>query len=206
MAGRAGRPGLWDIGYVGYLAGKGMKDTFNMLVSSPLEEEVLYIQPNLKGVLMELEYEELWEDAAVEAVCEEEAELVEELSLKALKKGVVKERLMDDVRILRYFLRGTKESQKVYEILRDIYFEEFSMPINFVIAQKLAKSGWIDALQVFGELEEKGTQREKLQFLKFFMLLREKYEVANLVEFIERIRKEDEFVLNPELLLSIEEQ
>jgi superfamily II RNA helicase len=206
MAGRAGRPGLWDIGYVGYLAGKGMKDAFNMLVSSPLEEEVLYIQPNLKGVLMELEYEELWEDAAVEAVCEEEAELVEELSLKALKKGVVKERLMDDVRILRYFLRGTKESQKVYEILRDIYFEEFSMPINFVIAQKLAKSGWIDALQVFGELKEKGTQREKLQFLKFFMLLREKYEVANLVEFIERIRKEDEFVLNPELLLSIEKQ
>ncbi len=58
MAGRAGRPRLWDIGYVGYLAGKGM----------------------------ELEYEELWEDAAVEAVCEEEAELVEELSLRTLKK------------------------------------------------------------------------------------------------------------------------
>lgn len=206
MAGRAGRPGLWNIGYVGYLAGKGMKEAFNMLVSSPLEEEVLYIQPSLKGVLKELEYEELWEDAAVEAVCEEEAELVEEPSLKTLKKGVVKERLMDDVRILRYFLRRTKESQKVYDILRDIYFEEFSMSINFVIAQKLAKSGWIDALQVFGELKEKGTQREKLQFLKFFMLLREKYEVANLVEFIERIRKEDEFVLNPELLLSIEEQ
>ncbi len=76
--------------------------------------------------MKELEYEELWEDAAVEAVCEEEAELVEELSLKTLKKGVVKGKLVDDVRMLRYFLRGTKESQKVYEILRDIYFEEFS--------------------------------------------------------------------------------
>ncbi|MFZ8787917.1 DEAD/DEAH box helicase, partial [Thermocrinis sp.] len=31
MAGRAGRPGLWDIGYVGYLAGKGMKDAFTRL-------------------------------------------------------------------------------------------------------------------------------------------------------------------------------
>jgi superfamily II RNA helicase len=115
MAGRAGRPGLWDIGYVGYLAGKEMKSAFGRLIASPLEEEVLYIQPNLKGVLMELEYEELWDDAAVEAVCEEEAQLVEELSLKTLKKGVVKGKLMDDVRMLRYFLRSTKESQKVYE-------------------------------------------------------------------------------------------
>jgi len=204
MAGRAGRPGLWDIGYVGYLAGKGMKDAFNMLVSSPLEEEVLYIQPNLKGVLMELEYEELWDDAAVEAVCEEEAQLVEELSLKTLKKGVVKGKLIDDVRMLRYFLRSTKESQKVYETLRDIYFEEFSMPTNFAIAQRLAKSNQIDAVQVFGELKEKGTQREKLQFLKFFMQIRERYEVSNLVELMEKIRKEDEFVLNPELLLKIE--
>lgn len=206
MAGRAGRPGLWDIGYVGYLAGKGMKEVFVRLVSSPLEEEALYIQPSLKSVLMELEYEELWENAAVEAICEEEAELVEELSLKTLKKGVVKEKLMDDVRMLRYFLRGVKQSQKIYEVLRDIYFEEFSMPTNFAIAKRLAKSGRIDALQVFGELKEKGTQREKLQFLKFFMLLREKYEVSNLVEFMENIRKEDEFVLNPELLLSIEKQ
>ncbi|NAZ24068.1 MAG: DEAD/DEAH box helicase [Thermocrinis sp.] len=204
MAGRAGRPGLWDIGYVGYLAGKGMKDAFNRLIASPLEEEVLYIQPNLKGVLRELEYEELWDDSAVEAVCEEEAELVEELSLKTLKKGVVKEKLMDDVRMLRYFLIRTKDSQKVYEVLRDIYFEEFSMPVNFALAQKLAKRNQIDALQAFGELKEKGTQREKLQFLKFFMLIREKYEVVNLVEFIDRIRKEDEFVLNPELLLSVE--
>jgi superfamily II DNA or RNA helicase len=204
MAGRAGRPGLWDIGYVGYLAGKGMKETFNRLTASPLEEEVLYIQPNLKGVLRELEYEELWDDAAVEAVCEEEAELIEDMSLKTLKKGVVKEKLMDDVRMLRYFLSRTKESQKVYEILRDIYFDEFSMPTNFAIAQKLAKSNWIDAFQVYGELKEKGTQREKLQFLKFFMQIREKYEVSNLVEFIEKIRKEDEFVLNPELLLSVE--
>jgi superfamily II DNA or RNA helicase len=205
MAGRAGRPGLWDIGYVGYLEGKGMKKSiFNMLVASPLEEEVLYIQPSLKGILRELEYEELWDDGAVEAVCEEEAELVEELSLKTLKKGVVKEKLMDDVKMLRYFLSRTRESQKVYEILRNIYFEEFSMPVNFAIAQRLAKSGRIDAVQTFGELKEKGTQREKLQFLKFFMQIREKYEVSNLVEFIERIRKEDEFVLNPELLLSVE--
>jgi len=204
MAGRAGRPGLWDIGYVGYLGGKGMKDAFNRLVSSPLEDEVLYIQPSLKGVLKELEYEELWDDGAVEAVCEEEAELVEELSLKTLKKGVVKEKLMDDVRMLRYFLSRTKGSQKVYEILREIYFEEFPMPTNFSIAYKLAKSNRIDAFQVFGELKEKGTQREKLQFLKFFMLIRERYEILNLVEFIEKIRKEDEFVLNPELLLSVE--
>jgi len=204
MAGRAGRPGLWNIGYVGYLEGKGMKSAFNLLVSSPLEAEVLYIQPSLKGVLMELEYDELWDDAAVEAVCEEEAQLVEELSLKTLKKGVVKGKLIDDVRMLRYFLNRTKESQKVYEVLRDIYFEEFSMPTNFAIAQRLAKSNQIDAFQVFGELKERGTQREKLQFLKFFMQIREKYEVSNLVEFIEKIRKEDEFVLNPELLLKIE--
>ena len=70
--------------------------------------------------------------------------------------------------------------------------------------RRLAKSNRIDALQVFGELKEKGTQREKLQFLKFFMLIRERYEILNLVEFIERIRKEDEFVLNPELLLNVE--
>ncbi len=42
-----------------------MKEDFNMLVARPLEEEVLYIQPSLKGVLRELEYEELWGDAAV---------------------------------------------------------------------------------------------------------------------------------------------
>jgi hypothetical protein len=36
------------------------------------------------------------------------------------------------------------------------------------------------------------------------MQIRERYEVSNLVEFIDRIRKEDEFVLNPELLLSVE--
>jgi hypothetical protein len=204
MAGRAGRPGLWDIGYVGFLGGKGMKNIFERLIASPLEEEVLYIQPSLKGVLRELEYDELWDDGAVEAVCEEEAELVEELSLKTLRKGVVKVKLMDEVKMLRYFLVETKESQKIYEVLRDIYFEEFSMLTNFTIAYRLAKSNRIDALQTFGELKERGTQREKLQFLKFFMQIRERYEVVNLVEFIDKIRKEDEFVLNPELLLSVE--
>ncbi|MFZ8810956.1 MAG: DEAD/DEAH box helicase [Pyrobaculum sp.] len=206
MAGRAGRPGLWDIGYVGYLAGKGMKDAFTRLVASPLEEEILYIQPSLKSVLTELEYEELWEDGAVEVVCEEEAELVEELSLRSLKKGVVKRQLMDDVRMLRYFLRSTEQSQKVYEVLRDIYFDEFELPVNFVIAERLTKRGQIDALQTFGELKNKNTQREKLQFLKFFMIIHERYKVLNLVEFLEKIRQEDEFVLNPELLLSIEER
>jgi len=78
------------------------------------------------------------------------------------------------------------------------------MPLNFAIAQRLAKSNRIDALQTFGELKERGTQRERLQFLKFFMQIRERYEVSNLVEFMERIRKEDEFVLNPELLLKVE--
>ncbi len=42
----------------------------------------------------------------------------------------MKERLMDDGRMLRYFLSRTEKSQKVYEVLRDIYFEEFSMPVN----------------------------------------------------------------------------
>ncbi len=181
-----------------------MKSAFERLIASPLEEEVLRIQPSLKGVLRELEYDELWDDAAVEAVCEEEAELVEELSLKTLKKGVVKVKLMDEVKMLRYFLVDTSESQKIYEVLRDIYFEEFSMLTNFAAAYRLARSGRIDALQAFGELKEKGTQRERLQFLKFFMQIRERYEVVNLVEFIEKIRKEDEFVLNPELLLSVE--
>jgi superfamily II RNA helicase len=204
MAGRAGRPGLWDIGYVGYLAGNGMKGAFNRLVSSPLEEEVLHIEPSFKNVLMELEYDELWLSEVVEVVCEEEAELVEELSLGFLKKGVVKGQLMDDVRMLRYFLSRTKQAQEVYEVLRDIYFEEFSMPVNFALAERLAKSGQVDALQTFGELKEKNTQREKLQFLKFFMLIREKYKVLKLVEFLEKIRREDELVLNPELLLKVE--
>jgi superfamily II DNA or RNA helicase len=204
MAGRAGRPGLWDIGYVGYLAGNGMKGAFNRLVSSPLEEEVLHIEPSFKNVLMELEYDELWLSEVVEVVCEEEAELVEGLSLGFLKKGVVKGQLMDDVRMLRYFLSRTKQAQEVYEVLRDIYFEEFSMPINFALAERLAKSGQVDALQTFGELKEKNTQREKLQFLKFFMLIREKYKVLKLVEFLEKIRREDELVLNPELLLKVE--
>jgi superfamily II RNA helicase len=205
MAGRAGRPGLWDIGYVGYLEGTGMKQAFTRLLSSPMEEEVLHIQPSLKNVLMELEYEELWEDAVVEAVCEEEAEMVEELSLGTLKKGVVKGRLVDDVQMLRYFLRNVGKSQKVYEVLRDIYFEEFILPVNFAIAARLAKHGHVDALQTFGVLKGKNTQREKLQFLKFFMLIHQKYEVLNLVEFLEKIKQEDEFVLNPELLLGIEE-
>jgi len=204
MAGRAGRPGLWDIGYVGYLAGRGMKETFGRLVSGPLEEEVLHIQPSLKNVLKELEYDELWLGEVVEVVCEEEAELVAELSLGSLKKGVVKGQLMDDVRMLRYFLSRTKQGQEVYEVLKDIYFEEFNLPVNFAIAERLAKHGQIDALQTFTELKEKGTQREKLQFLKFFLLIHRKYKVLKLVEFLETIRKEDEFVLNPELLLKVE--
>jgi len=95
----------------------------------------------------------------------------------------------------------TKDVEKIYSIFQDIYFDEFGMDANLLAAEKIYYNNYqVDCMLIYNHVSEKDSQREQLQFLKFFKGLSKtgKYKVIGLNEFEEMIRIEDQFVLNPE--------
>jgi replicative superfamily II helicase len=214
MSGRAGRYGLWDIGYVGYLDTPyesytySTKKLYDTLLQKPLEPEEIIVAPSYKRIIKKLSLEDLLNDTdKVKEVINEEVEIISKLSSKQISERD-KADLQTDIMIeleefveMIMFENDTEDVERIYSIFQDIYFDEFSMYVNSVIAEKIYYNNYqVDCMLIYNHVNKKDNQREQLQFLKFFKGLSktEKYKVMGLKEFEEMIKNEDEFVLNPE--------
>ncbi len=227
MSGRAGRLGLWDVGYVGFMNTPfeayeySTNKLYKSLLQKPLEPEEIIIEPSYKRIIKKLSLKDLVENAdKVEEVIKEEVEIISKLSSKEISKKNEKELQSSIIRDLSYLTivlpkvimyeenskkrkrkEITENSEKIYNIFQDIYFDEFDIYTNLFIAEEIYHNNYqVNCIEIYDHLTERDTQREQLQFLKFFKGLNKlgKYKVVGLDKFIEMIEKEDEFVLNPE--------
>jgi hypothetical protein len=200
MAGRAGRLGLWDIGYVGFIDTPyesriySTKKLYNILLQKPLEPEEIIVAPSYKRIVKKLSFKDLIDNTdKVKEVVEEEIEIISKLSSKQISERE-KIDLQTDIMIeLEEFVdtileNGVEDAERIYSIFQDIYFDEFSLYVNSIIAEKIYYNNYqIDCMRIYNHVSEKYSQREQLQFLKFFKGLSktEKYRVIGLKEFEE---------------------
>jgi superfamily II RNA helicase len=214
MAGRAGRLGLWDIGYVGYMntpyeafeyATSGL---YNILLKRTIEPEEIIVAPSYKLIVKQISLKDLIENLdKVKEVVKEEVETISKLSSKEIseeEKFDLRKEIMSQIEDLAEKIideNGIEDAEKIYGIFQDIYFDEFDINANLFIAERIFYNSYqIDCIDIYNRLSEKDNQREQLQFLKFFKGLDKsrKYRVIGLNEFEEMIKNEDEFVFNPE--------
>jgi superfamily II RNA helicase len=214
MAGRSGRLGLWDNGYVGFMHtpfeafGYDTEELYYMLLEKSLEPEEIIVAPSYKLIVKSLSFKDLVENSPkVKELIGKEVEAISNLSSKEIseeEKFELRKEIMSQIELLAERIideNGIEDAEKIYEIFQDIYFDEFSMYVNSVIAEKTYHNNYqVDCMLIYNNVSEKDSQREQLQFLKFFKGLSktEKYKVVGLKEFEEMIKDEDEFVLNPE--------
>ncbi|MBX0311230.1 MAG: DEAD/DEAH box helicase [Sulfurihydrogenibium sp.] len=214
MSGRAGRLGLWDIGYVGFINTPyesfeySTEILYNMLLKRSLEPEEIIVAPSYKLIIRQLSLKDLIENTEkVKEVIKEEVESISKLSSKEMSKKDEEELQKDIENEIKKLTKtimhknNIEDAEKIYKIFQDIYFDEFDPYTNLYIAEKIYKNNYqVKCIEIYDYFTEKDTQREKLQFLKFFKGLTrsEKYRVIGLNEFEELIKEEDEFVLDPE--------
>jgi superfamily II RNA helicase len=214
MAGRSGRLGLWDIGYVGFMHtpfeafGYDTEELYYILLEKPLEVEEIVVAPSYKLIVKNLSFKDLVENSPkVKEVIGKEVEAISNLSSKQIseeEKFELRKEIMSQMEDLAERIideNGVEDAEKIYEIFQDIYFDEFNIDENLFIAERIFYNNYqIDCIEIYDRLYKRDSQREKLQFLKFFKGLDKtrKYKVVGLNEFEEMIKSEDEFVLNPE--------
>jgi superfamily II RNA helicase len=213
MSGRAGRLGLWNVGYVGYINsdyesfGYTTSSLYKQLQKAKLEEEHIRVAPNYRYIFRKIPFEDITAKSSllVQDIVEKEVDTVINLSTN-LDKTSIKQRKKISNEIyyaigeVKGVLFETNNSEIIYKIFQDIFFDEFDISTNMSIAIDIAKKQTLDAINVFKEYSEKRTQREALQFLKFFRGLKGKYNVVNIDEFMKMINDDDNFVLNPQLI------
>jgi superfamily II RNA helicase len=213
MSGRAGRLGLWNVGYVGYINsdyesfGYTTSSLYKQLQKAKLEEEHIRVAPNYRYIFRKIPFEDITAKFSllVQDIVEKEVDTVINLSTN-LDKTSIKQRkkISNEIHYaigeVKRALFETDNSEIIYKIFQDIFFDEFDISTNMSIAIDIAKKQTLDAINVFKEYSEKRTQREALQFLKFFRGLKGKYNVVNIDEFMKMINDDDNFVLNPQLI------
>ncbi len=220
MSGRAGRPFLYNIGKVGYVHtgfeayGYDTAELFEILLSKPLEKEQVVIMPDMKKILSKIPFKLLDEATDCESIYEfkpimepvkEEIEYIKTYSLLNDESSLedLELKLETDIILDIEYLIDSVENEEVYEILRKIYFKEFPIELNLRCAETLYERKSIDAFDFFFSNSEKQSQREMLQYLKFYNSLNEfGFKVDRLRDFRKQIEEDDEFVLNPLKLLS----
>jgi superfamily II RNA helicase len=214
MSGRAGRLGLWDVGYVGFTDtpyeafGYETEDLYYTLLEKPLEPEIIVVAPSYKLIIKQLSLKDLIENIdKVKEVIKEEVETISKLSSKEIserEKAELQSDIISEIEDLAERIideNGVENAEEIYKIFQDIYFDEFDIYTNLEIAKEIYRNNYqVNCIEIYNYFAEKDTQREKLQFLKFLKGLNrlEKYKVIGLDEFEKLIKEEDEFVLDPE--------
>lgn len=209
MSGRAGRPNLFNRGYVGWF-GSGFEsfdyntgDLYDNIINAELEPEHLILTPDYKSIFKYISYEELKNKSnKINNIIKEEIEYIMSYSILPKKKSVkkTKKQYENDISYAVNFIAENIKSDFMYQVFKDIYFAEFSYSLNLHAAKLISESGYIDAIKFWDNNAEKYEQREMLQFLRFFNSIKHKYNIIRLNEFIEIIQENDEFVLNPDEL------
>ncbi|CAB4243837.1 Helicase domain protein [Methylacidimicrobium sp. AP8] len=204
MAGRAGRPNLQEAGYVGYLEtpfearGYDTERLYRSLRKKPLEPLRVRPLPSIKRILNRTPIEEeLGQVAALSFPGLHPQELL------AFRRMV--EIAMEEIeRSCRLLQRRARAGGRLLEVLRRIYFDEFTVAENLGLAKTLVLEGKIDARREIRRIRESVRSEGEalkalLQFRRFLHSLDpQEVEGAEAVE--QAIVSLDEFVLHPEAL------
>ncbi|MDD2677279.1 MAG: DEAD/DEAH box helicase [Methylacidiphilaceae bacterium] len=204
MAGRAGRPNLQEAGYVSFLEtrfearGVDTGRLFRTLKKKSLEPLRVRPLPSIKRILNQ-------------TPIEEELERLTTLSFPSLQpqellafQRMVELSLDEIEQNARLLHKRARAGERLLEVLRRIYFDEFSVSENLGLAKMLVLEGKIDARQeirqIRGRVRSEGEAlKELLQFRRFLHLL-DPEEVTGADALEQAIVCLDEFVLHPEAL------
>ncbi len=212
MTGRAGRPNLHDIGYVGYMNTDfesfeyDTEELFYSLLESKLEKEKILILPDYRKILQTIGYNELKNEEIVTRVINEELDYIKNYSMLEDEENIndyianLRDSMESNLEAISNFIENKEE----YAILKKIYFPEFGISENIIAAKALYRDGKLDAFAFFYHTARNHAQKDMLQYLRFYNRLMDmKFHVENLDGFNREIENADEFVLNPDKIESI---
>ncbi|MCF0248212.1 MAG: DEAD/DEAH box helicase, partial [Synergistes sp.] len=191
MAGRAGRKGFFNTGYVSYVP-RSKCENFDFdtgilyleTLDKPSEEAKIKLLPAIGRLLKK------------EVDTETEARMIAECSmprrsLRSVRKEV--EESLREITAMLSHIKDQKERKKVKKILGDIWSDEMEHDMNIAIARLFAKNDTPGALEC-AELLRK-TERNYLQALlkvkRFANRLPEGYKFANMEEIDYEVNKID---------------
>ncbi|MBQ9881834.1 MAG: DEAD/DEAH box helicase [Synergistes sp.] len=182
MAGRAGRKGYFDTGYVSYIP-RSKCENFDYdtgilyleTLDKPREEAKIKLLPAIGRLLKK------------EITVEDEAAVIAECSMpRRSMRSVIKEvnGALNDISQSLLQIKDQKERRRVRKILGDIWSDEMEMSSNIGIARLFAEEGTPDALKCAEMLKK--TERNYLQALlkvkRFANRLPEDYRFSNMEE------------------------
>ncbi|MEG1911175.1 MAG: DEAD/DEAH box helicase [Cloacibacillus sp.] len=191
MAGRAGRKGFFDTGYVSYIPRSKCEnfdyDTAILYLETldkPREEAKIRLLPAI-GKLLKKEIS-LDDEASVIADCS-----MPRRSVRSVKKEV--EQALREITQMLLQIKDEKERTKVRKILGDIWNDEMEREVNIAIARLFAQSEAPDAIAC-AELLKK-SERNYLQALlkikRFANRLPEQYRFSHMEEIDALVNKID---------------
>ncbi|HEK25038.1 MAG TPA: DEAD/DEAH box helicase, partial [Hydrogenobaculum sp.] len=218
MSGRAGRPNLHEIGYLGFIeTDQCNKERFEMLLSAPLEEERLLIPIDYRKLLNNISWETIKNfvkydliSRTLALIIEEEADYISQYSLTGkqpetiFKKtvGLIKHFLTEVYRLLKPY----KEKEKLYQLLQSVYYHEIPLDVLVDCAAYIYKHKKLDAVEFYKTHDRIDNQRNLLQYLRFYHHIRFDIKIDKLEKFKDIIRKQDEFVIEPWKIEEIEDE
>jgi hypothetical protein len=209
MAGRAGRPNLQEVGFVGYFPspfeqrGFDTGDLYDELRRKPLENLLVRPLPSIRRILSGASVDE--ELACLASYSFPELRKTER---EALKQEILF--ALEQIEVVRDRLRLQGVAPGSFDaLLREIYFDEFSVGENLAFVQTLLLEGKLDARrEAWRILRQGGTDGEtlkKLLQLRRFLKGLPKGRVVALGALDRIVGELDEFVLHPERLDEIPE-
>lgn len=180
MAGRAGRKGLFDTGYVTWLKDSPYEQRrantgsiFKELVKAPLERASVSLQPDYGRLLKK------------QGTIAGEAEFIAEYSLPPLDASVVESELRQGLKFIDRAVRDMVpkgERERFKSVLADIWYGEMEIGENLEMAQLFYWDGKADALtaaQVIN-LFEKNYLKALLKVKRFANHLPEGYDIVGM--------------------------
>jgi len=212
MSGRAGRPNLHEIGYVGYVRtpyeaiGFDTGMLYNTLIKKELEEEEIIISIDYKKIISSLSWDDINKkrlSSKAREIIKDEASYIANYSLTKVDKELVYQYAKDEI---VYFLKEIKsnlsfldEPEPTYKLLQTIYYNEMPLHTNIYCAEYIMENDYLDAIDFYYIHAGSDTQRDMLQFYKFCNILKQKgIDVRNLDKLESLIKEDDEFVINPD--------
>lgn len=180
MAGRAGRKGFFETGYVSFIPRSKSEhhdfDTetlYREVLHSPSEPATIVIQPAVGKLLKKI------------STPEQEASMIAECSLPRLSYPqalVDVEELLILIKRTLGFIRDPKERKRLRDTLADLWFDEMSVPSNFAVANLFVHEKEPDAMEAAELLkkEERNYLQALLKIKRYANRMPEGYRFANM--------------------------